>query len=181
MLALVALGGGIKARQTLSGRGTGASATFATAGISEDSRVADKDRLYDDIIAEAASTYDVDPNLLRAIIRAESGFDPKARSAAGAEGLMQLMPFLSRELGVKDPYDPRDNILGGARYLSRMLERNDGDVALALASYNAGPQAVRRHKGIPPYKETRGYVKKVTTMMADSQEPEAGTRIALGD
>jgi soluble lytic murein transglycosylase-like protein len=123
--------------------------------------------LYDGIIQEAAEAYDVDPQLIRAVIRTESRFDPQATSPAGAQGLMQLMPFLSKELGVKDPLDPRDNIFGGVKYLRKLLNRHDGNVSLAVASYNAGPTAVKRYKGIPPYKETRGYVKKVTGLLAD--------------
>jgi soluble lytic murein transglycosylase-like protein len=178
VVAMMALGGGIQQVRQSASR-TGPEATVA---VTEDYRVPAKDRLYDHIIQEAAATYDVDPDLIRAVIRAESGFDPAARSPAGAEGLMQLMPFLSRELGVKDPFDPRDNIFGGTKYLSRMLQRNAGDVSLAVASYNAGPQAVRRHKGVPPYKETRGYVKKIKGMMAQAQTREqAPVQIALSD
>jgi soluble lytic murein transglycosylase-like protein len=179
VLAMMALGGGIQqVRQSASNR----SAPEAIVAVTEDYRVPAKDRLYDHIIQEAAATYHVDPDLIRAVIRAESGFDPAARSAAGAEGLMQLMPFLSRELGVKDPFDPRDNIFGGTKYLGLMLQRCAGDVSLALASYNAGPRAVRRHKGIPPYKETRGYVRKIKGMMAEAQTAEqAPMQIALAD
>jgi len=129
----------------------------------------DKERMYDGIIEEAAATYDVDPELVRAVIRTESGFDAQATSPAGAQGLMQLMPFLSKELGVKDPLDPRDNIFGGVKYLRKLLSRHDGNLALAIASYNAGPTAVRRYKGIPPYKETRGYVRKIKGLLADAR------------
>lgn len=127
------------------------------------------DRVYDAIIAEASAEYGVDPELVRAVIRAESRFDPMAESGAGAKGLMQLMPILSKELGVRDPFDPRENIFGGAKYLSKLLDRHQGDVTLALASYNAGPRNVARYKGVPPFKETRGYVKKIRGMMAEAE------------
>jgi soluble lytic murein transglycosylase-like protein len=122
---------------------------------------------YNDTINEAAVMYNLDPNLIRAIIRAESQFNPFAVSSAGAQGLMQLMPALAEELDVLDPFDPRQNIFGGARYLRQLLDRHKGNVSLAVASYNAGPTAVRRYKGIPPYKETRNYVKKVNSFLKE--------------
>ena len=138
------------------------------------------DRAYDAIIAEASAEYGVDPRLVRAVIRAESQFDPMAESGAGAKGLMQLMPILSKELGVQDPFNPRENIFGGVKYLSKLLDRHDGNVTLALASYNAGPRNVARYKGVPPFKETRGYVKKISKMMADARETER-TLVASAD
>jgi len=137
------------------------------------------DRAYDAIIAEASAEYGVDPELVRAVVRAESRFDRMAESGAGAKGLMQLMPILSKELGVQDPFDPRENIFGGVKYLSRLLERHKGDVTLALASYNAGPRNVARYKGVPPFKETRGYVKKIRGMLAEARDSAADLR--LGD
>ncbi len=103
---------------------------------------------YEDIIREAALKYGVDPDLVRAVIRTESNFNPLAKSGAGAKGLMQLMPRLAKELGISNPFDPRENVLGGTRYLSKLLDRHDGDVRLALASYNAGPRNVKKITGL---------------------------------
>jgi len=143
------------------------------------------ERVFDPIIAEASAEYGVDPELVRAVIRAESRFDPMAESGAGAKGLMQLMPILSRELGVQDPFNPRENIFGGVKYLSRLLDRHNGDITLALASYNAGPRNVARYKGVPPFKETRRYVKKIRGMMAEARDTRgpvvASADLRLGD
>lgn len=121
---------------------------------------------YDDVIEEAAARYSLPEALIRSVIQVESGFDTTAVSRAGAQGLMQLMPALSTELGVEEPFDPRENIMAGARYLRGLLDRHRGNVPLALASYNAGPGAVARYGRIPPYPETRRYVKKVTALAA---------------
>jgi soluble lytic murein transglycosylase-like protein len=128
---------------------------------------------YNDAIAEAAALYRLDPNLIRAIIRAESAFNPFAVSRAGAQGLMQLMPAVAKELNVLDPFDPRQNIFGGARYLRQLLDMHKGNVSLAVASYNAGPGAVDRYNGIPPYRETRNYVKKVNAFLKSSRKVSA--------
>lgn len=123
--------------------------------------------LYESIIQEAAALHGVDEDLVRAVIKVESEFDPDAVSRAGAKGLMQMMPATARHMGVADPFDPRQNILGGVKYLRMLLDRFKGNVPLALAGYNAGPRKVTRFKGIPPYKETRGYVKKVLRAMEE--------------
>ena len=116
---------------------------------------------FEDIIREAAITYGVDPDLVRAVIRTESNFNPLAKSRAGAKGLMQLMPRLAKELGISDPFDPRENILGGTRLLRLNANRFKGDLVLTIAAYHAGPGAVEKYRGIPPYETTQQYVKMV--------------------
>lgn len=119
-------------------------------------------RPYADLVAAAALANDVPQALLHALIKAESGYNPKARSPKGAAGLMQLMPDTAKEMGVKDVLDPKSNVQGGARYLKRMLTLFDNDITLAVAAYNAGPEAVlSRGKVVPPFAETRRYVPNV--------------------
>ena len=118
-------------------------------------------RVYDPAIKRASNEHGVSAALVKAVIAAESGFDPYAVSRKGAQGLMQLMPDTARDLGVDDALDPWQNIDGGTRYLGKMIERFPGELALAVAAYNAGPEAVTRHRGVPPYQETRTYVKRV--------------------
>jgi soluble lytic murein transglycosylase-like protein len=124
---------------------------------------------FEGLIHEAAKRFRLAPALIRAVIRAESGFDPDAVSRAGAEGLMQLMPALAAEMGVANAFDPRENIMAGTQYLSALIAEQNGNVALALASYNAGPGAVERYGGIPPFKETQRYVKTILDHIARSE------------
>jgi soluble lytic murein transglycosylase-like protein len=134
----------------------------------EDFRPIPAHKAYDHIIQEAAAKYNLDPDLIRAVMRAESAFNPHAVSRVGAQGLMQLMPALAAEMGVQDPFDPYQNVMAGARYLRELLDAHRGNLPLTLASYNAGPGNVKRYKGIPPFRETRDYVKKITNLLKEA-------------
>ena len=131
--------------------------------------------MYEPLIQDAAAVYRLDPALIRAVMRVESAFDPMAVSRVGALGLMQLMPDVAAELGVEDLFDPRENVMAGARYLRALLDRHHGRIDLALASYNAGPTAVDRYHAVPPFPETREYVKAVKSLIArdhtDAEKP----------
>ena len=117
--------------------------------------------LFDPFIDRVAQENDLSPQLIKAVVSVESGFNPQAVSSAGAQGLMQLMPQTARQYGVRDAFDPEANLEAGAKHLRRLLDKYDGDLTLALAAYNAGEGAVRRHQGVPAYPETMDYVKKV--------------------
>ncbi|SHH58831.1 Transglycosylase SLT domain-containing protein [Sporobacter termitidis DSM 10068] len=150
--------------------GAGVSADFS--GIlqkSSEKYGVDLDALFN----SASEKYGVPVNLLKAVAKAESGFNPKATSPAGAMGIMQLMPGTATGLGVTDAYDPAQNIMGGAKYLSQLLSRFGGDTTLAVAAYNAGPGAVSKYGGVPPYNETQSYVRRVMGYLG--QDITAGT------
>lgn len=120
------------------------------------------ERRYHSMIVDAGETHDVEPALIKAIIMAESSYNPRAVSSRGAKGLMQIMPITARALGVgADLFDPRNNIDCGVRYFKKLLDRYDGRIELALAAYNAGSAKVKKYRGIPPFKVTRHYIKKV--------------------
>lgn len=142
----------------------------------------DSREFYESIIQEAAALHGVDEDLVRAVIKVESEFDPHAVSRVGAKGLMQMMPGTAKDMRVEDPFDPRQNIFGGAKYLRKLLDKFKGNVPLALAGYNAGPRKVTRYRGIPPFKETRGYVKKVLKAMAEGPpETHEATVVAAAE
>jgi soluble lytic murein transglycosylase-like protein len=130
---------------------------------------------FQDPINTASRKFGVDPALVRAVIHAESAFRPKAKSKQGALGLMQLMPATAKDMGVVNAFSPEENIQGGVRYLAWLLQRTSGNTTLATAAYNAGPGAVERHNGIPPYEETRTYVKRVKILHDRYRLALAGT------
>ncbi len=123
-----------------------------------------------EMIRRYASLFNLEEALIKAVIKVESDYDPVAVSPKGALGFMQLLPQTAREMDVMDPMNPAENIRGGSRYLRLMLNQFNGDLDLALAAYNAGPGAVRRHGGIPPYKETRNYVDRVKKFLSYYRE-----------
>ncbi|NDC37953.1 MAG: DUF4124 domain-containing protein [Proteobacteria bacterium] len=144
---------------------TGKNVGFSVFKVSSRARGAANRRLfknvYNDFIREASSTTGVPKTLVKAIIHAESAFNPHAVSPKGARGLMQIMPATGLELGLQDFFDPLENIQAGCRYLAFLLDKYDGNLALTLAAYNAGPGAVEEYNGVPPYAETRSYVRRV--------------------
>ena len=124
-------------------------------------RIKRKAQRYHKIIVQTAKRHNIDPSLIKAIIMAESGYNPRAESRKGAQGLMQLMPQTAELLGVTDGFNPEENIRGGVRYFKMLLESFDGDIRLALAAYNAGSRYVREYGGVPPFNATRTYIWKV--------------------
>jgi soluble lytic murein transglycosylase-like protein len=142
--------------------------------VESDPDLDDEGMPFHGLIIEAAGRYEVDPHLIRAIILAESGYNPRAKSKKGARGLMQLMPSTAKALGVEDIYDPEENIDGGVRYFRSLLDRFDGDIRLALAAYNAGSRYVRHYAGVPPFEATRRYIKKVLRFQKKFAKETAG-------
>ena len=140
------------------------------------------DTSLESIFEKAAQTYHVDIELLKAMAKAESDFDPNATSRSGAMGIMQLMPGTAKELGVTDAYDPEQNIMGGAKYIASLLEKYDGNVSYALAAYNAGSGNVDKYGGIPPFEETQNYVTKILGYLQNGgvKIPEQWTSVTGG-
>jgi soluble lytic murein transglycosylase-like protein len=136
-------------------------ASYSSTTPTADAGTAGESSAYAPLIEQAAARYGLDPAILSGLIQQESGFDPSARSSAGALGLTQLMPSTAASLGVAEPLNPAQSIEGGARYLSQLLHQFAGNTANALAAYNAGPGAVQQYGGVPPYSETQQYVTKV--------------------
>ncbi|MGO9480962.1 MAG: transglycosylase SLT domain-containing protein [Candidatus Kryptoniota bacterium] len=128
---------------------------------------------YSDIVSEAASVYNLKPNLIKAVIAAESAGKSDSLSSKDAKGLMQLEDSTAKEMGVSNTFDPKENIMGGARYLKSLLDKNSGDLESALASYNAGPGVVEQYGGVPPFTETQNYIKKVMNYMQMFDQNEA--------
>ena len=129
----------------------------------KDSDLIHRRRQFDKIIRDTSKKYDLDPDLISALIKVESDFDPKAVSKSGAIGLMQLMPGTAQEMKVSDPFDPRENVEGGVKYFKELWELFNGDISLAAAAYNSGKTWVLRHRKVPDNQETKDYVEKVLT------------------
>lgn len=149
-----------RTRQSLQGIASSAAACVGSRGV--DLEINDRRRAALAVaIFELSPSFGLDPALVIEVVRAESGFNPRARSPKGALGLMQLIPGTAKRFGVRDPFEPTQNLKGGMAYLSWLLQHFDGDLTLTLAGYNAGEGAVERHGGVPPYRETQDYVKRI--------------------
>lgn len=146
---------------------TGQAATGSDTAGADFSSYLKTDKNLDDIFAEASQVYNVSVDLLKAMTKQESNFNPNATSRSGAQGLMQLMPATAASLGVQNAYDPYQNIMGGAKYIRQMLDKYNGNVSLALAAYNAGSNNVDKYGGIPPFAETQNYVAKITQYLQE--------------
>ena len=157
---------------------SGSSTDFATQ-LNEQLKT---DTSLESIFEKAAKTYNVDVELLKAMAKAESDFDPNATSKSGAMGIMQLMPATAKGLGVTDAYDPEQNIMGGAKYIASLLEKYDGNVSYALAAYNAGSGNVDKYGGIPPFEETQNYVTKILGYLQNGgvEVPDRWTSVTGG-
>jgi len=183
LMALLSLvsGGRILLRPTAETVATATRDFRIATGADDQPPGADQDqkdpRRFDGMIEEASAFYGVSSALVKAVIQAESRFNPLAVSPVGAQGLMQLMPVIAREYGAVNALDARQNIFAGVKYLADLLDRYNGNVSLSLAGYNAGPTAVKRFRGVPPYRETRGYVRKIQNLIADGAR-NAGRTIA---
>lgn len=144
-------------------------------------------RRYDTFISSSAKKYRLDPNLVRAVVIVESGYNERATSSSGARGLMQLMPMTAQQLGVENCFDPKQNIEGGTKYLRYLIDRFGGDITLALAAYNAGPLNVEKHGKVPPFNETKRYISKIYDIYKGHKklDPKKNApmvrRIQLGD
>ena len=152
---------GVKFGDLLAKPVTKVNANIYTAQASSASEKITSKEQIKNIIFRAAKKHGVDEKLVNALVKQESGFNPNAKSKVGAMGLMQLMPATAKGLGVTNPMDPEQNVEGGVKYLKSMLNKYNGNVILALAAYNAGPGAVDKYSGVPPYKETQNYVKNI--------------------
>jgi len=168
------------ADQLAAAQGTTASTATAATSATPTALGGGTPTQYDGQITAAATKYGIDPALLKGLIRQESNFNPSARSPVGAQGLTQLMPGTAASLGVTDPTDPAQAIEGGAKYLKQQLDRFGGDASKALAAYNAGPGAVAKFGGIPPYAETQNYVKNILGYAAEYRGTGATTAATAG-
>ena len=150
----------VKFGDLLTNPSTRVNANIYTAQASGAEKISTKEQIKG-LVSRISQKHGVDEKLVNALIKQESGFNPNAKSRVGALGLMQLMPATAKGLGVTNPLDPEQNVEGGVKYLKSMLNRYNGNIILALAAYNAGPGAVDKYDGVPPYKETQNYVKSI--------------------